>query len=123
MELLSECPQHQLTCRRVKDSLAKLYNTIQSWSSLSSNSFDTLSSLLNILTEEQHLHEGGGATVGEIGGKEARIRLEGKLIDRREKLYSELRQSLDAMVCACVCVCVYSLDVENDNDNSNNYGF
>ena len=42
--------------------------------------------------------------VGEIGGKEARIRLEGKLIDRREKLYSELRQSLDAMVCACVCV-------------------
>ena len=122
MEVLSECPQHQLTCRRVKDSLAKLYNTIQSWSSLSSSSFDTLSRLLNILTEEQHLHEGGGATVGEIGGKEARIRLEGKLIDRREKLYSELRQSLDAMVSACVCV--YSLDVENDNnDNSNNYGF
>ena len=95
MALLVESPKHQLTCRRVKDSLAKLYNTIQTWNNLSSSSFDALNRLVNVIIEEECLLAAGTSS-SSVG--ETRIRLHGKIIDKREGLFVQLQQSLTAMV-------------------------
>ncbi|XP_019849500.1 PREDICTED: cyclin-dependent kinase 2-interacting protein-like [Amphimedon queenslandica] len=94
MALLVESPKHQLTCRRVKDSLAKLYNTIQTWNSLSSSSFDALNKLANVIIEEECLLA-TGTSISSVG--ETRIRLHGKIIEKREELYVQLQQLLTAM--------------------------
>ena len=103
MALLTESPKHQLTCRRVKDSLAKLHNTVQTWNNLSSRSFDTLNKLVNVLIEEECLTAGSSNT--SIG--ETRMRLHGKIIDKREQLYIELQQSLNSMVSFNVVIIIF----------------
>lgn len=108
MATLVESPQHQLTCRRVKDCCAQLYNTTQTWSTLSIQSFNVLNRLMDTLTEENciiSMPSSGGVNV-------QRVRLEGKLIEKRETLYSQLQESISLMV---------SLHVDRLRNYINNY--
>ena len=94
--LLVEFPQHQLTCRRVKDCCAQLHNSMQTWSALNSRSFDILNKLINNLTEQKYVRESSCGIVQNTTS--VRERLEGKLIDSSEKFHLELKNVMSEMV-------------------------
>lgn len=95
--LLVESSRHQTTCRRVRDCCAQIHNITQTWSSLSSQSFDVLSRLMNTLTKEDYV-EKNEELIQE--NSKVKIRITGKMIEKREELYSQLQQLVSQMVSA-----------------------
>lgn len=94
--ILSESSQYQQTCRRVKDCCAQLYNLTENWSSLNSKAFDIASKLMNSLTEEQHIVECDSRVLSDMS--QLKKRLEGKIVEKHEKLNTDLRNMLLEMV-------------------------
>ena len=100
--LLSDTPQHQLTCRRVKDCCALMHNTILKWQSLTSESFDVASKIVNTSTEGMHVEQSDSGELKHLS--EVKMRLEAKLIEERENNYCRLQELLSEMVCYTFCI-------------------
>ena len=94
--------EDQLTCRRIKDCCALIHNSVVKWNSLTDESFDVISTLMKGSTEEQYVrHTKFDNAPLEI--PENKTRLEGKIIEEREKNYKQLRTLVAEMV-FCIAV-------------------
>lgn len=100
--VVAEIPRHQLTCRRMKDCCAQLHNNLHQWHEISSLSFDTLNSLVNNKMEKGHLLETDLGVLSDVG--DIAKRMEGKIVEERERLIAELKRAVRKMVGVPCCL-------------------
>ena len=93
---IGEIPRHQLTCRRMRDCCAQLHNNLQQWREINSLSFDTLNKLVNNKMESRHWLETDLGVLAGVG--DVAKRMEGKIVEERERLIVELKRALGEMV-------------------------
>ena len=102
IRVVAEIPRHQLTCRRMKDCCAQLHNNLQQWREINSLSFDTLNSLVNNRMEKRHLLETDLGVLSGVG--DVAKRMEGKMVEERERLIAELKRAVGKMVGVPCCL-------------------
>ena len=79
-----------------------MHNTILKWQSLTSESFDVASKVVNTSTEGMHVEQSDSGELKHLS--EVKMRLEAKLIEERENNYCRLQELLSEMVCYTFCI-------------------